>query len=77
LDDDTLNIEFNDMSLDVRASLNVIETETWAVVSDFKINYVGVQEWIFKDRYYNNVESIGSWLPSNRETRDYEGESYN
>jgi hypothetical protein len=61
-----LDIEFNDMSLNIQASLDIIETETWAIISDFRINNVGNErnfEWNFNEKYYNKgIELIKEWL---------------
>jgi hypothetical protein len=61
-DKDTLEIKFSDMSLTINASLDIIETDTWATVSDFRINSVGVDEWYFDEKYYNNIGAIAEWL---------------
>jgi hypothetical protein len=61
-DEDTLEIEFNDMSLNIQASLDIIETETWATILDFRINNIDVDEWNFDDKYYNNIETISEWV---------------
>jgi hypothetical protein len=61
-DKDTLEIRFGDMSLDIEASLDVIETETWTIVSNFRINHVGVYDWNFEEKYYNSIETIKEWL---------------
>lgn len=61
-DKDTLEIEFSDMSLDINAILDVIETETWATIPDFRINRVGIDDWNFDSKYYNSIEAIAKWL---------------
>jgi hypothetical protein len=50
------------MSLDINAILDVIETETWATIPDFRINRVGIDDWNFDSKYYNSIEAIAKWL---------------
>lgn len=63
--DNELNIEFSDMSLDIRASVNVIENQDEIIINDFKINYVNIEDYVFKDKYYKNIDSIRSFLWDN------------
>jgi hypothetical protein len=53
------------MSLNLWVSLDATETETWAIISNFRINSVNINEWNFEEKYYNSIEAIKEWLPEN------------
>lgn len=61
-DDKTINFEFSDMSLDIRASLDIEEKEKDAIeISNFKINHVEVKS-PFKTKYYIDLSPIKDWI---------------
>lgn len=62
IDDETLNVEFWDMSLDIRATLKIKEVENEVEVSDFKITYVRVEDYVFKEKYYVDITPIKDFL---------------
>lgn len=57
-----LFINFSDRSLDINASLNVEETQTWVIVSDFKILNANIDENNFDEKYYEDVSSIKEFM---------------
>ena len=57
-----LNFEFSDMSLDIRASLKIEESNDKVNISDFKINYVEIRDYYFKSKYYLDISPIKSFL---------------
>lgn len=61
-ENDIMNFEFNDMSIEVRASVKVKDDNEKIEISDFKINYVLVRDHIFKPKYYLDITSIKSFL---------------
>ncbi len=60
--DKKLFLNFSDRSLDVNASLNIEETQTWVTISDFKILNVNVEHNNFDEMYYEDISEINLFL---------------
>lgn len=63
--DRKLFITFSDRSLDINASLNIEETQTWVTISDFTILSTNIDQNNFDKEYYEDVSSIKEFTEEN------------
>lgn len=61
VDDDKVNIDFSDKSLEINSQVEVTETAEWIEFSNFKINNVNAN-YSFKEKYYIDTSSIEEYI---------------
>lgn len=60
--DKKLVFKFQDRSIDVEASLEATNSESWVIIKDFKITNIILNDDIFEKKYYKNTEIIDEFL---------------
>lgn len=60
--DKKLVFKFQDRSIDVEASLEATNSESWVIIKDFKITNIILNDDVFEKKYYKNTEIIDEFL---------------
>lgn len=57
-----LNFNFQDRSLDINASLNIEDSASWVLIKDFKIEDVEIVWWDYNEKYYEDIKEIKKFI---------------
>lgn len=60
--DKKLSLEFQDKSIEVEASLEAENSESWVIIKNFKISDIIIDKGIYDKKYYKNTEIIDGFL---------------
>lgn len=66
-----LNFTFWDMSLDINSSLKLVETSTWILISDFMVNDVNFDDYVFDKKYYKDLEILSKFMDKEEKNKDF------
>ncbi|MDD3145009.1 MAG: PspC domain-containing protein [Candidatus Gracilibacteria bacterium] len=61
-EENKLNFNFGDRSLDINSSLKLIETSTGILINDFIVNDVNFDDYVFEKKYYKDLEILNKFM---------------
>jgi len=61
-ENNNLNFNFSDRSLEINATINIEDTASWVIMKDFKIEDVELYSENFEEKYYEDISPIKEFI---------------